>query len=135
MLIIVLSLAGLLISGYLTQRHYALSEGVSLAPSFCTVNATIDCDRVLLSQYAVVFGYPLSSIGFAFYLVILWLAVAVGFLDSQLSLEIRREAVSWIVALTLLALVIDVYLLGVLIFALGAVCLMCVATYLINGLT
>ncbi|MAB79055.1 MAG: hypothetical protein CMJ89_06835 [Planctomycetes bacterium] len=131
--VLVLSLAGLLISGYLTQRNYALTEGVLLTPSFCAVNETIDCDRVSLSQYAVVFGYPLSSLGSAFYSVILWLAIALGFLKTYLSPEIRREVVNWIVALTLVALVVDVYLLGALIFDLKTMCLMCVATYLINA--
>lgn len=131
--ILVLTLAGLLVSGYLTLRHYAFTGGISLTPGFCAVSEALDCDRVSLSRYAVVLGFPLSSLGLAFYLVILSLAVAAGFLRNRLSIETRREAVHWIVALTLVALFVDVSLLGILIFDLKTICLMCVSTYMINA--
>jgi uncharacterized membrane protein len=61
---LVLSLAGLGVSIYLTIVHFG-SKNILI----CSANGTIDCEKVLTSSQAMVFGvFPVAVLGLAFYL-------------------------------------------------------------------
>jgi uncharacterized membrane protein len=60
---LVLSLAGLGVSIYLTIVHFG-SKNILI----CSANGTIDCEKVLTSSQAMVFGvFPVAVLGLAFY--------------------------------------------------------------------
>ena len=66
--LVVLALAGFLISFYLTLTHYR-----HLVPP-CYV--TSGCESVVTSRYATILGIPLSLIGTVFFVVMFYLGIA-----------------------------------------------------------
>jgi uncharacterized membrane protein len=65
--VMLLSLAGAGIAGYLTVTHYAHVQ---------VACATGGCETVQTSRYAEVAGIPVAAIGFAGYLVLAWSGAA-----------------------------------------------------------
>ncbi len=108
---ILVSLAGVAVSIYLTVVHYA-----GFVPA-CPVSGAISCEAVLSSPYAVIAGtsIPTSVAG------ILWFAVS-----AALWARPRR---SLLLAWSMLGLLTVIYLLFVEIVLVGAVCLWCTAAH------
>jgi vitamin-K-epoxide reductase (warfarin-sensitive) len=57
-LIVLLSLAGIIVSAVSLQRHYAKS-----ATEFCDLNQKFSCDIVNRSEYSTIQGIPVAGIG------------------------------------------------------------------------
>ncbi len=114
---IVLSLIGLAISIYLTAYHYA---GVKL---ICSTTGLINCENVLNSPYAYIFGIPIAVYGVIFFgiellllrrnnldFVFVWNGIGIGSVLYFMYLEWRIGSICiWctgthIVVLTLLLL-------------------------------
>lgn len=66
--LVVLALAGFLISFYLTLTHYRNA----IPPCYVTTG----CESVVTSRYAVIAGIPLSLIGTIFFAVMFYLGIA-----------------------------------------------------------
>ncbi len=62
-IIVILSLAGLAIAGYSFAHNRSFASG-----SFCTINASFNCDIVNKGPYSELFGVPVALIGVAGYL-------------------------------------------------------------------
>ena len=105
------SLAGLGVSIYLTAVHYA---GVPLA---CPAAASINCEVVLSSAYALVAGtaIPTSAMGIA------WFAVNTALWIRPL----HRIELAWAAA----GMSVVLYLVFVEIVRLGAICVWCTAAH------
>jgi len=69
----ILSLIGILISSYLVFHHVSLNAGLQEGPSFCSVNSSLDCDKVAKSEYSSIFGIPIASFAMLFYLFLAFL--------------------------------------------------------------
>lgn len=114
--IIILSLAGLVDSGYALRQHYA-----EPGESACNVSATVNCDTVNQSKYSELIGIPVAGIGMAGY------ALFIG-LSALILAGLARS--TWVLVLlagaSLVAFVYSFYLTLVEIFVLGAVCPMCI---------
>lgn len=110
---ILVSLAGVGVSIYLTVLHY-----VGVVPA-CPVTGPINCDAVLSSPYAVIAGtsVPTSAAG------ILWFAISAALWLRR----VGRLQVGWS-AVGLLAVL---YLVFIEIVRLGAICLWCTAAHLL----
>ncbi len=67
--IVVLAVAGIVVSAASLQRHYAKS-----ATAFCDIGERFNCDIVNRSEYSTVMGIPVAGIGIAGYGVLLALA-------------------------------------------------------------
>jgi len=67
---LVLALIGLAIAGYLTLLHFD-----SNVPLLCAAGSRINCETVLTSSSAIVFGVPVAVWGVAWFGVTLVLAV------------------------------------------------------------
>ena len=66
-ILVILAMVGLTDAGYLTVKHYGKSSVI------CSISQ--GCDKVLSSDYALVFGIPVALFGVIFYFVVLVLAV------------------------------------------------------------
>lgn len=125
---IVVFLLGAAVSGALLLQHHGEPAAVSTVQQICGEGDASGCDRVSQSPYAKLAGVPLAAIGLAFYLSLVCLAL----LATQAG---DAAAAAGRVALVLLALalVVDVVLLGIQAFAIGAYCKLCLLTYALNG--
>lgn len=85
--IAVLAAAGMAISAFSLQRHYAKS-----ATSFCEVAESFNCDIVNRSEYSSLMGIPVAAIGVVGYAVLLALATLYR---SQASTPLRLLLVAF----------------------------------------
>ncbi len=104
--IIVLALAGILVSGLALKVHYDTGSEP------CRINDKWDCGVVNHSPYAVIQGVPVAAIGIAGYLLI----AILGFL--------RRRAL--VLLAVLVGLAFALYLTNIEAHVLGVWCLYCV---------
>ena len=119
MAILFLSLAGMAISAYLTYAHYRHASTICLPG--------MDCDAVLSSPYAQIWGVPLSLLGLAMYAVI----TILGFFIWQ-GKGRRRELLglgAYTVALS--ASLFSLYLYYLEIFEIQAFCTWCIVSSVI----
>ena len=117
--------AGVGVSIYLTAVHFA---GLPLA---CPTNAAINCEQVLSSSYAVVFGsaVPTSAAG------ILWFAVSTVLAGAIL---LSRSRTMWLrlqLGWSALGLLTVLFLVYLEIVRLGAVCVWCSVAHALVLLT
>ncbi len=127
-LVLLLSGAVALVQLYI---HAQLAATHGSYTSFCNVDTTVNCDAVLMSPYAVLFGVPMAAWGLGSYLVLAFLLYrrgnAVGAARTQASLLLLGLAL-WNVGVSL-------YMAGVSALVLGHLCLLCMGTYVLVGTT
>jgi uncharacterized membrane protein len=111
---VIVAALGLLLSIALEVVHYRAYTAPSAA-SFCSVGDKLDCASVALSRYSVVLGVPLP-----------WWGVA-GFM-ALLAAAYQRSR--WLLPLSVLAALGSTALLGIELFALHTVCLLCEGVHL-----
>lgn len=80
---LILSMLGMAISLYAWRLHSVIKAG---GDSGCGFSDTINCDKVLASQYGALFGIPLGVYGLAYFAVVLLVSVTT---NPQVS--IRQE--------------------------------------------
>jgi uncharacterized membrane protein len=118
--LLLIGIAGIAISIYLTTVHYAR------VPLVCSTNGIVNCERVLSSPYSAVAGIPVSVGG------IVWFAVS-GAL-AVLALASAEEPV-WLqpaqVVWSLVGLATVLYLVGVEALALGVICAWCTSLHVL----
>ncbi len=126
--VLVLAALGLAVSINIELVHRRLTADANYA-SFCNVNATVNCDVVLSSRYAALFGISVAAWAVLFYAGLIGLAAAVGRSDSAVW---RRRGAGLLFLGAVWAVLFSAYLAGVAVFVVRAICLMCSALYLIN---
>jgi uncharacterized membrane protein len=102
---------GILDTLYLTWEHFTNITPPCPAHSF--FGSFVDCGKVLHSQYATIFGIPLSLFGLGYFVTLL------------LTPKLRKY-------LVIFGLGFSIYLLGLQIFVLHAICLYCTFSGLLN---
>lgn len=117
--LILLGIAGMLVSGYLIFQHYDTS-----GESFCDVNDYINCDIVNKSMYAEVAGVPVAILGLVAYFVIFLTAVG---LRQNWFLR-ARPVIAALGIFTGLSFLFSLYLTYVEFFVLRAVCIFCLTS-------
>jgi protein-disulfide isomerase/uncharacterized membrane protein len=126
--LIIAALAGLGICLYLYSFHIALLMGEIKSGLLCGNANGLGCNSVSSSPYSSLLGFPLASWGAIFF-------GALALLGGG-SLIFRRDCgqafLRWAFILTFLGLAFDLYLAHTMIFRIGAVCGLCIATYAIN---
>ena len=121
---LLLSAAGLVVALALTRIHAQAHAGMA---SFCSVNDFVNCDRVATSRYSVVLGLPVSIWG------------AIGYTLSgglaSWGLASRHSVPPWPTGLLLLVAALavgaSVALALVSEFLIGALCVLCAASWAI----
>jgi protein-disulfide isomerase len=118
-----LAAVGLVLAAVLVRQHAQAHAGVA---SFCALGDYVNCDRVATSPYSIVLGIPVAVWGMLGYGLALLLAVA--------GLRPRRRREGWPAGLLFvvagIASLAAVALAVVSRFAIGALCLLCAASWL-----
>lgn len=126
---ILLGLAGggAVLSAYLTYISYRLHRDPSYQ-SVCTINAALDCDRVMSSAYASLLGTPIAWFGVWFYALF---ATAVWTRQATWPTRSSSPAVL-LVLMSGFSVALSVWLAGVSVLELQVVCLLCTTLYGVN---
>lgn len=115
-----LSLAGIGVSGALTQHFYEVRNGTSGFHSFCNINSTFNCDTVAASRFAeFALGLPISALASGSFLS---LFILVLFLFQR---SWRKEASQAIFGASFMALAVSIIYLGIMTLQLKTFCLLC----------
>lgn len=118
---LVLCLAGLAVSAYLTYEHFA--AGTTLA---CPQTRVVNCQRVTTSAYSDIVGVPVAVLGLVFFLAALALCLPPVWRTGGAALDmVRLGTVSVGMAFVL-------YLVWAELFPIGAICVWCTAVHLIT---
>jgi protein-disulfide isomerase len=120
-----LAAAGLALSLVLVWEHRLAHAG---GASFCAINEYVNCDRVALSPYSAVLGVPVALWGALGYGLALLLALA--------GLAPRRRREGWPAGLLVLLAgtfaALSIALAGISTLAIGALCILCTASWLVS---
>lgn len=118
---LVLGVAGLVVSGYLTYEHYTASTTLA-----CPDTGRINCARVTSSSYSELAGVPVATLGTLYFVAFLPLLTPIAWHATQTWVPVARVVMSGLgVAMTL-------YLMWAEFYGVGAICLWCTA---VHGIT
>ena len=119
-----LSLAGLAVSIYLTIVHFS-SKNILI----CSANGTVNCEKVLTSSQAMVFGvFPVAVLGLAFYVFM----VAI---NSPWAWRSRLPVIWWVrLAAAITGMGFVLYLIYAELIQIGNICLWCTSVHVITFL-
>ena len=120
---LVLSVAGLAISAYLTFEHF--TDNATLA---CSIGGAIDCARVTSSAWSTFAGIPVAVLGLLFFAVTIGLCLP----------PVWRSPAAWLDAARLgwltVGLGMALYLVWAELYRIHAICLWCTAVHIITFL-
>jgi len=126
--LLILSALGALLSAYLVWHQMYLEAGLQRGPSFCAFSSAFDCDRVALSKFSSLWGYPVASYSLAYYLVLFAFSALVRRKAQEHAQTISDVALFYVMLGAVPTLVFAV-ISGLL---LKTICLFCALLYLIS---
>lgn len=115
---LVISVAGLGVSAYLTYAHYTSASSLA-----CPDTGLINCAKVTTSSYSHIFGLPVAVLGLAFFAAILPLQLPAAWRSTWAPLRLAR------LGATVVGVGMVLWLLYVELFRLDAICLYCTAVH------
>jgi uncharacterized membrane protein len=117
-------------SVYLIYHHYQVNLSEHETTSFCVINEVIDCNRVAKSFGSTLFGIPVATLGMFAHLYLL-----IAFLAERLMRPKLYPHLYCVVYLIVMVMVMfAVYEAFVSFVIVKAVCIMCVALYILSVL-
>jgi uncharacterized membrane protein len=119
-LILVLSLVGLAVSGYLTYVHYNRAEGV------CPIGG--GCFDVWDSEYAEILGIPVALIGFLGYIALFGMSYLRLYYPD---LGIVENFPTYMLLISIIGAGFSIYLTLIEIFVIQAICDWCFTAFLV----
>ena len=123
-----LTLAGITVSILLLQEHLTVFQGDTAGTLFCGGGGRFDCNTVAAHPSSWLLGLPLAVWGIAFYIAAGTLALLAWRLpDGEAAAAAGLGSV-----LSLTAVMLDAWLGYMMVARIGAICLNCVATYVLN---
>lgn len=127
-LVVLLAFAGAFLSGLLLFDHHGVGSAQSAVHGLCGAGEESGCFLVSHSQYSTLMGFSLAAVGAFFYGSMLLLLTL-----AMVSSDGLRDAAAALLLVTFgAALAVDVLLLGIQAFAIGAYCRLCLVTYAVN---
>jgi len=120
---LVLALAGLGVSIYLTIAHFTES-----ALAGCSESGLVNCTKVTTSPQSYVFGIPVAVLGLAFFVF------AVAIMSPWAWQSARREVHLVRMASMVVAIGFVLYLIYAELFTIGSICLYCTSVHAITFL-
>lgn len=124
----ILALTGLAVSIVIESVHRQLGADVNYT-SFCNVSASVNCDVVLGSRYAVLGGISVATWAILYFLAVLSVASAVAIAERATT---RATLSTGLFVLAVWGLLFSLYMAGITFAVLHTVCLMCGALYLVG---
>lgn len=122
-------IAAIALFGILDTIYLTLVEWGVIKEALCPTTGFIDCNAVLNSPYAKVFGIPLSVFGFFAYVGMAALALGPLLINpqEQKALRSKMEQLTWLAlfAGATAMLFFSGYLLYLMVFAIGKLCIYC----------
>lgn len=123
--------------GALNTFYLTLIEwGILKEAAFCPTTGIINCNAVLLSNYAKVFGVPLSLFGFLAYAGVMVAALLPLRIDPVEQKNLRSQLENWtwllIFAGAIAMVIFSGYLLYLMAFQIKAFCIYCLASVLFS---
>mgnify|MGYP001544530706 CR=1 FL=1 len=119
---LVLSIAGLGVSIYLTLTHF--SSAVTLS---CPAGGgAINCEKVTTSPQSYVFGIPVAVLGLAYFIPMLVLCLPVAWRSLNRWIHLAR------LALSVAGVGMIIYLISAELFTIKAICLWCTSVHVIT---
>lgn len=125
--LLILSLAGLILSGILLSQHYNRLSTGAVGDSFCNINEKIDCDAVNTSPYAHIGNVPVSGLGFLYYLTLFFI-----FLKAVSRPSPKTGGLLFAFLLSIPGLLYSVYLAYISFFVIQILCILCLGMYAVN---
>ncbi len=117
---LVLSIAGLGVSTYLTITHFD-----KIAP-VCTNSGTINCEKVTTSPQSEILGIPVAVLGLAFFVPMIALCLPAAWRSVDRRIHLARLVLSSVGVGMILYLIIAE------LFVIKAICLWCSSVHLIT---
>ena len=127
---LLLSAAGLAVAIVLLREHLMVNEGGVAGGLFCGGGGRFDCSAVAAHESSWLFGRPLAMWGVLYFILLTALALA-ALMPSRADRALARRVA---LVLTVASFGFDLWLSWVMVARIGAICLNCVATYVINFL-
>ena len=127
-LVVLFACAGAFLSGLLLFDHHGVSSAQAAVHQLCGTGEESGCYLVSHSQYSTFGSFSLAAVGVFFYGSML-LLLAFGLVSSD---SVRDAAAGLTLVAFGAALAVDILLLGIQAFAIGAYCRLCLATYAVN---
>ena len=132
--IAILVLIGIGVTIDLAYIYFQANFNEHALPSFCSVNDFIDCDGVAKTVESQFLGVPLAYWGLFLYLFMGMLLMVDWLKKAPILkfLEVFKNKFHYIAALGLVSFVISMTLFGISYFEIKKLCIMCLATYVLN---
>jgi len=108
---------GFLDAGYLTVEHYRA------VPVPCSI--TEGCEKVLGSEYATVYGFPVALLGALYYASLFFIIVASAKIHSE-------KLYGYILGATSISFMVSMWLLYIQVFILEALCVYCIVSAILS---
>jgi len=125
---ILLALIGGALSGLLVLEHYGIGSATATVDQLCGADSDSGCEQVAESPYSSVGNLSVAGVGLFFYASMLFL-LALALVAPE---SVRGAAAALALALFGLAIVTDLGLFLLQVFAIGALCKLCIGTYVVN---
>ncbi|HEX4244151.1 MAG TPA: vitamin K epoxide reductase family protein [Acidimicrobiales bacterium] len=120
----VLSIAGLGVSIYLTLTHFSTAVTLSCPAG----GGAINCEKVTTSPQSYVFGIPVAVLGLAYFLPMLVLCLPVAWRSFNRWIHLAR------LLLSVAGVGMVIYLVSAELFTIKAICLWCTSVHVITFL-
>jgi len=132
--ILTLSLIGFITTIKLAMIYYNANFNPYALPSFCSISDFIDCDGIAKTTESQFFGIPLAYWGMFLYFVISVLLFADKLKNFRLFrfMEVFKNPLDYIAALGIISFTISMILLGISLFEIQKLCVLCAFTYVLN---
>ena len=132
--IFILAFVGLLTTIKLAFIYYDANFNPYALPSFCSVSEFIDCDGIARTGDSQFLGIPLAYWGMFFYAFVSILLFADKLKNFVLLkfLEVFKNPFDYIALLGIFSFTISMLLLGLSLFEIKKLCVLCAFTYILN---
>ena len=125
--LLVIALIGTFATGFLTYRHIALTShfGAAGESALCPAHGNVNCDAILQTDYAVLFGYFSSAaLGLAGFVFVLWLLI-----NALLNQRIRKLSWTFLVVYFFAAIGFSWYYAYIMMFEVDFICTWCIVVH------
>ncbi|MBI5251325.1 MAG: thioredoxin domain-containing protein [Desulfomonile tiedjei] len=133
LILLALSLVGCFATAFLTYRHIVLVSNTGGVPdsALCRSHGSINCDAILLNDYATLFGYISSaSLGFMGFVFVLWLV-----LNALFNERMRKTSWVFLIVYFFAAIGFSWYYVYVMMFEVDYICTWCLVVHAVNLLS